>query len=42
MDFLANLSMGFGVALTPFNIAQALVRDLLDRKCAGRARRLQA
>lgn len=28
--------------VTPFNIAQALVRDLLDRKCAGQARRLQA
>jgi putative tricarboxylic transport membrane protein len=24
MDFLANLSMGFGVALTPFNIAMAV------------------
>jgi putative tricarboxylic transport membrane protein len=24
MDFLANLSMGFGVALTPFNILMAL------------------
>lgn len=28
--------------VTPFNIAQALVRDLLDRKCAAAARRLQA
>jgi tetrahydromethanopterin:alpha-L-glutamate ligase len=28
--------------VTAFNIAQALVRDLLERKCAGHARRLQA
>jgi RimK family alpha-L-glutamate ligase len=28
--------------VTPFNIAQALVRDLLERKCAGRALRRQA
>jgi tetrahydromethanopterin:alpha-L-glutamate ligase len=28
--------------VTPFNIAQALVHDLLDRKCAGLARRRQA
>lgn len=28
--------------VTPCNIAQALVRDLLDRKCAARGQRLQA
>jgi RimK family alpha-L-glutamate ligase len=28
--------------VTPCNIAQALVHDLLDRKCAGGSRRLQA
>ena len=28
--------------VTPFNIAQALVRDLLDRKCAGQLQRRQA
>ena len=28
--------------VTPFNIAQALVDDLLDRRCAAGARRLQA
>jgi tetrahydromethanopterin:alpha-L-glutamate ligase len=28
--------------VTPFNIAQALVRDLLDRKCAGQPQRRQA
>jgi RimK family alpha-L-glutamate ligase len=28
--------------VTPFRIAQALVRDLLDRKCAGQAQRRQA
>jgi tetrahydromethanopterin:alpha-L-glutamate ligase len=28
--------------VTPFNVAQALVRDLLDRKCAGIVRRRQA
>ncbi|HEX7888142.1 MAG TPA: RimK family alpha-L-glutamate ligase [Ramlibacter sp.] len=28
--------------VTPFNIARALVHDLLDRKCAGLARRRQA
>jgi RimK family alpha-L-glutamate ligase len=28
--------------VTPFNLAQVLVRDLLDRKCAGSARRRQA
>lgn len=28
--------------VTPFNIAQVLVRDLLDRKCAGLLRRQQA
>jgi glutathione synthase/RimK-type ligase-like ATP-grasp enzyme len=28
--------------VTPFNIAQALVHDLLDRKCAGLGRRRQA
>ena len=28
--------------VTPFNVAQALVRDLLDRKCAGLQQRRQA
>jgi glutathione synthase/RimK-type ligase-like ATP-grasp enzyme len=28
--------------VTPFNVAQVLVRDLLDRKCAEGARRRQA
>jgi RimK family alpha-L-glutamate ligase len=28
--------------VTPFNVAQALVHDLLDRKCAGAVRRQQA
>jgi glutathione synthase/RimK-type ligase-like ATP-grasp enzyme len=28
--------------VTPFNIAQALVDDLLNRRCAAAAQRLQA